>query len=164
MMKLIPDGSHAVNFSLGAKDPAKAIEFYQNVFGAKEALRLADASGMIAHAEIDIGDTRIFLGPESKEWGQSQPGDHGLVAGRAPSLCRRRRRGRPARSGRRREDPDSGSRPVLWRSSRKNRRSLRPSVVGGHAQGRRVSRGDGSADAGVDEEFLIWSAVPMAPL
>lgn len=73
MMKLIPDGYHAVNPSLIVKDPAKAIEFYQAVFGAKEALRLADASGMIAHAEIDIGDTRIFLGPESKEWGNLSP-------------------------------------------------------------------------------------------
>ena len=39
----------------------------------EEALRLADSSGMIAHAEIDIGDTRIFLGPESKEWGNLSP-------------------------------------------------------------------------------------------
>jgi len=72
-MKLIPDGYHAVNPSLIVKDPAKAISFYQEVFGAKEALRLADASGMIVHAEIDIGDTRIFLGPESKEWGNLSP-------------------------------------------------------------------------------------------
>ena len=58
---------------LVCRNAAQAIEFYQNVFGAKEALRLADASGMIAHAEIDIGDTRIFLGPESKEWGNLSP-------------------------------------------------------------------------------------------
>src|ERR1700686_2269155 len=73
MVKPIPDGYHAINASLIVRDPAKAIEFYKKVFGAKERMRMADAAGNIVHAEIDIGDTVVFLGPESAQWGNKSP-------------------------------------------------------------------------------------------
>jgi PhnB protein len=34
---------------------------------------MADPAGKIVHAEVDIGDTVIFLGPESPEWGNRSP-------------------------------------------------------------------------------------------
>jgi PhnB protein len=73
MVKPIPDGYHAVNTALIVLDPAKAIEFYKKVFGAKERMRMADAAGNIAHAEVDIGDCVVFLGPESRQFGNLSP-------------------------------------------------------------------------------------------
>lgn len=46
---------------------ASAIEFYQKAFGAKELFRLAEPSGRIGHAEIDIGGTTIMLSDEYPE-------------------------------------------------------------------------------------------------
>jgi PhnB protein len=50
--------------SLTFRNAAKAIEFYQNAFGAKETFRF-EAGGHIAHAEMTIGDSVIML---SEEW------------------------------------------------------------------------------------------------
>src|SRR5260370_17086259 len=46
------------------KDAAKAIEFYQRAFGARETFRF-EAGGHIAHAEIAIGDSILML---AEEW------------------------------------------------------------------------------------------------
>jgi PhnB protein len=46
------------------RDVAKAIEFYQKAFGAKEVFRF-EIEGGIGHAEIKIGDSPIRL---SREW------------------------------------------------------------------------------------------------
>jgi PhnB protein len=46
------------------KNAAKAIEFYQNAFGAKETFRF-EVGGHIAHAEMMIGGSLIML---SEEW------------------------------------------------------------------------------------------------
>src|SRR5271166_1733537 len=54
------------------KDAAKAIEFYQQAFGAKEKLRFQLESG-IPHAEITIGDSTIMLAEEWPEGGRFSP-------------------------------------------------------------------------------------------
>ena len=51
------------------KDPAKAIEFYKEAFGAKEIMRFDTGSG-IAHAEIMIGESMIKLAEEWPEGGR----------------------------------------------------------------------------------------------
>jgi PhnB protein len=51
------------------KDAAKAIEFYQNAFGAKETFRFETELG-IGHAEIMIGDSVIMLAEEWPEGGR----------------------------------------------------------------------------------------------
>jgi len=48
------------------RDVAKAIEFYQQAFGAKEVFRF-EIEGGIGHAEIKIGDSPIRL---SREWAE----------------------------------------------------------------------------------------------
>jgi PhnB protein len=55
--------------SLSFKNAAKAIQFYQNAFGAKETFRF-EAGGHIAHAEIMIGDSLIMLSEEWPEGGR----------------------------------------------------------------------------------------------
>jgi PhnB protein len=54
---------------LSYKDPAKAIEFYERAFGAKESWRFENEGGL-AHAEIKIGDSVILLCGEWPEGGR----------------------------------------------------------------------------------------------
>jgi PhnB protein len=54
---------------LAFKDPAKAIEFYKNAFGARETFRFEVAS-KIAHAEMTIGESVIKLAEEWPEGGR----------------------------------------------------------------------------------------------
>ncbi len=72
-VKTIPKGYHAVTPSVIVRDPAKAIEFYKKIFGAKESSRLEMPDGTIGHAEIDIADSRVMLGLESPQWGNKSP-------------------------------------------------------------------------------------------
>lgn len=51
------------------KDAAKAIEFYKQAFGAKEAMRF-ETGGSIPHAEILIGDSALLLAEEWPEGGR----------------------------------------------------------------------------------------------
>ncbi|MGH2382907.1 MAG: VOC family protein [Candidatus Limnocylindria bacterium] len=43
---------------------ADAIEWYRDVFEATEVTRWKGAAGRVAHAELRIGDTSIFIGDE----------------------------------------------------------------------------------------------------
>jgi PhnB protein len=54
------------------RDAAKAIEFYERAFGAKEKFRFQLESG-IPHAEITIGDSTILLTEEWPEGGRFSP-------------------------------------------------------------------------------------------
>ncbi len=54
------------------RDAARAIEFYQQAFGAKETMRFETGSG-IPHAEIVIGDSVILLAEEWPEGGRFSP-------------------------------------------------------------------------------------------
>jgi PhnB protein len=58
---------------LAVRGAARAVEFYQKVFGATEAFRLTDPSGKIGHAEILIGESRIMLAEEAPDWGHLSP-------------------------------------------------------------------------------------------
>ncbi len=58
----IPPGIHTVTPNLVVKDCAKAMEFYQEAFGAKELMRMMSPDGRgIWHAEMRIGDSVIYL-------------------------------------------------------------------------------------------------------
>jgi PhnB protein len=59
--KPIPEGYNTVTPYLAVGDAAAAIEYYTKVFGAKETVRMDGPEGMIAHAELDIGDSKIML-------------------------------------------------------------------------------------------------------
>ena len=49
---LVVDGGH------------EAIDWYRDVFGAEEVARMTGAAGRVAHAELRIGDSTIYLGDE----------------------------------------------------------------------------------------------------
>lgn len=60
----IPAGYHTATPYLIVHDAARAIDFYQQAFGATDLGRLAMPGGKIGHAEIQIGDSRIMLADE----------------------------------------------------------------------------------------------------
>jgi PhnB protein len=66
----IAEGFTAVTPYLVIRDAAKAIDFYKNVFGAKELVRMPGPDGKIGHAELEIGNARIMLADENPSMGQ----------------------------------------------------------------------------------------------
>jgi PhnB protein len=58
---------------LCVRDAAAALEFYTAVFGAEELLRLTDAGGRIAHAELKLGPVVVMLVDEHPEYGIRSP-------------------------------------------------------------------------------------------
>ena len=60
----IPEGYSTVTPYLIVQDAARAIEFYQQAFGATELFRMARPDGRVHHAEIQLGDSRVMLTDE----------------------------------------------------------------------------------------------------
>ena len=60
----IPEGYHTATPYLIIKGAAAALDFYKKAFGAKELFRFPMPDGTVAHAEMQIGDSRIMLGDE----------------------------------------------------------------------------------------------------
>ena len=72
--KPIPEGVAVVTPYLCVANAAKALEFYQHVFSAKEAMRFAEPeSGRIGHAELKLGNGTIMLSDEYPEMGYFGP-------------------------------------------------------------------------------------------
>jgi PhnB protein len=73
----IPEGYHTVTPYLAVKDAAKAIEFYKRAFGATEQVRMEGPNGSVAHAELQIGDSRIMTSDPSPQSTTKAPEDLG---------------------------------------------------------------------------------------
>ena len=79
--KAVPEGCHTVTPYLTVRGADRAIEFYKKAFGAKELMRMPGLGGKsIMHAEIKIGDSRIFLSDEFPEMGSRSPQSLGGTA------------------------------------------------------------------------------------
>jgi len=72
-IRAVPDGYHAVTAYLHVDDAKAAIAFYAQAFGATEVMRLAMPNGLLGHAEIQVGDTRLMLADESPAFGIRGP-------------------------------------------------------------------------------------------
>jgi len=72
-VKPIPEGYHSVTPYLFIKGAAAAIEFYKNVFGATERMRMPGPDGRIMHAELQIGDSILMLADENPKMGALSP-------------------------------------------------------------------------------------------
>ncbi|MGH3159279.1 MAG: VOC family protein [Streptosporangiaceae bacterium] len=68
-VKPIPDGYPRVCAYLHIGGAAAAIDFYKDVFGATERLRMSEPDGKIGHAELQIGDSVVMLADEYPEMG-----------------------------------------------------------------------------------------------
>jgi uncharacterized glyoxalase superfamily protein PhnB len=73
-IKAVPEGYHTLTPHLVVKGAGQAIEFYKKAFGAEEITRMPGPDGKsIMHAEIKIGDSRLFLVDEFPEMGAQGP-------------------------------------------------------------------------------------------
>jgi len=64
-VKPIPEGYHSVTPYLSIKGAGEAIAFYRKAFGAEELVRMPMPDGSVAHAELQIGDSRLMLADEN---------------------------------------------------------------------------------------------------
>jgi PhnB protein len=74
----IPDRYRRVTPTLVVERGAKALEFYAEVFGATERMRVPGPGGTIAHAEIEIGDSVVMVEDASPFMGTKAPPPVGL--------------------------------------------------------------------------------------
>ena len=63
-VKPIPDNYPQVVPYLHVNGASAAIDFYRNVFGATERMRMPEPDGRIGHAELEIGTAVIMLSDE----------------------------------------------------------------------------------------------------
>jgi PhnB protein len=69
----IPDGYNTLTPYITVKSAKKAIEFYKEAFAAREVGRITMPDGSIGHCELEIGDSRIMMAEENKQWGNISP-------------------------------------------------------------------------------------------
>jgi PhnB protein len=72
-VKPIPDGYPRVTPYLCVEGASAAIEFYREVLGATERMRMPAPDGKIGHAELQVGDSVIMLSDEYPEMGMRGP-------------------------------------------------------------------------------------------
>src|SRR6202790_3332218 len=72
-VKAIPDGYHNVTPYLFVRSAGRAMDFYKNVFGATEIVRMTGPNGKIMHAEVKIGDSIVMLADENPQTGVMSP-------------------------------------------------------------------------------------------
>lgn len=68
-VKPIPEGYPTVSAYLSIDGASDAIDFYRQVLGATERMRMGDPTGRIGHAELAIGDSVVMLADEHPEIG-----------------------------------------------------------------------------------------------
>ncbi|MEV6326026.1 VOC family protein [Nocardia sp. NPDC051787] len=61
-VKPIPEGYPVVSPGLAIDGAAAAVEFYKNVLGATERMRMPGPGGKIAHCELMFGNSVVMLG------------------------------------------------------------------------------------------------------
>ena len=84
-VQAIPKGYHTLTPYLNIKGAAKASEFYKKVFGAKVVGKIYMPDGStIAHAEIEIGDSKIMIAEENEQWRNLSPS---TIGDSAVTLC-----------------------------------------------------------------------------
>jgi PhnB protein len=71
--KPIPDGYPAITPYLVIDGAARAIDFYKNVFGATERMRMPAGPNRIGHAELMIGGSMLMLADEFPDMGAVAP-------------------------------------------------------------------------------------------
>ena len=72
-VKPIPDNYPRVMAYLAIDGASDAIEFYKDVFGAEERLRMPGPGGTVGHAEIQIGDSVVMMADSAPDMGALDP-------------------------------------------------------------------------------------------
>jgi PhnB protein len=69
----IPDGYPRVCPYLAVDGAGKAIDFYKEVLGATERMRMGGPDGKVGHAELALGDSVIMLADAFPDMGMLSP-------------------------------------------------------------------------------------------
>ena len=69
---------HELFAYLCVREIGRAIDFYEQVFGAVEAYRLVEPSGRTGHCELRLGPATLMLAEEFPEYGFTAPPPEGL--------------------------------------------------------------------------------------
>ena len=70
----VPAGCHTLTPHIVVRGAAEAIEFYKKAFRAREIRRMPGPDGQsIMFAEVQIGDSRLFLNDEAPQMGAISP-------------------------------------------------------------------------------------------
>ncbi len=127
---------HGVSPHLICAGAAKAIAFYKAAFGAEEVMRITGPEGRLMHACILINGSSIMLFDEMPQMGALGHRGSRMSPRHDPPV--RARYGCRDGAGRKGRAPrgDASRRYCLGRSLWRSCRSLRSSLVGGHAQDR----------------------------
>ena len=80
----IPKGFSALTPYISVKNAIEAIAFYKRAFGATEIGRISMPDGSIAHAELEIGGSKLMIAEENVQWGNLSPQ---TLGGSPVSLC-----------------------------------------------------------------------------
>jgi PhnB protein len=76
-VKPVPTGYHSITPYMVVRDARKAIKFYQEAFGATECGIMDGPNGLVMHAEIQIGDSKIMLADEMPNFDSLGPQSRG---------------------------------------------------------------------------------------
>jgi PhnB protein len=76
-VKPIPEGYHSLQIYLAVEDASKAIDFYREAFAAEEVMRMPGPDGKIAHAELQIGDSKLMLSDPFPQSNVRPPSERG---------------------------------------------------------------------------------------
>jgi len=76
-VKPIPDDYPRLCPYLHIDGASAAIDFYKEVFGATERLRMEGPDGRVGHAELQLGDSVVMLADEHPEIGVKGPRSFG---------------------------------------------------------------------------------------
>ena len=75
----IPDGQRSITPHLVIKGAAAAIDFHPRFFGAEELSRMPipcpEGATKLGHAQLRIGDSKLFLADEFPDHGSVGPGE-----------------------------------------------------------------------------------------
>lgn len=63
-VKAVPEGTHTITAHLSLREAPKAIEFYQEAFGAQVLGVHKTPDGKVMHATLKIGDSQLMLADE----------------------------------------------------------------------------------------------------
>lgn len=66
--ELMKENEPTLALSLTVNDGNAALEFYARALGAKELYRMPMPDGSVAHAEMMIGNTKVYLSEGCPEW------------------------------------------------------------------------------------------------
>ena len=73
----VPEGYHTLTTYLAVEDAARAIDFYKEAFGAEETIRMPGPDGSVAHAELQIGDSKLMLSDPFPQSSVRPPSERG---------------------------------------------------------------------------------------